>query len=88
MYKKTISYVFQSNHNSATSPPALLTGFDSMDGKSVHLIILVAAGEKQHREYLKLLSNIMSILKNDKVKEDIINSSSAEEVLKILKENS
>jgi fructose PTS system EIIBC or EIIC component len=29
--------------------------FDSMDGKPVHLIILVAAGEKQHKEYLRLL---------------------------------
>ena len=59
--------------------------FDSMDGQPVHLIILVAAGETQHKEYLRLLSNIMSIIKNEKIKESIIQSKSPEEVYEILK---
>ncbi len=59
--------------------------FDSMDGEPVHLVILVAAGEKQHKEYLRLLSNIMSIIKKDTVKDSIINSSTSEEVLDILR---
>ncbi len=58
--------------------------FDSMDGEAVHLMILVAAGEKQHKEYLRLLSNIMSIIKKENVKEKIINASSSEVVLNIL----
>jgi mannitol/fructose-specific phosphotransferase system IIA component (Ntr-type) len=58
--------------------------FDSMDGEPVHLVILVAAGEKQHKEYLRLLSNIMSIIKKEDVKEKIINTPSSEEVLNIL----
>lgn len=58
--------------------------FDSMDGEAVHLMILVAAGEKQHKEYLRLLSNIMSIIKKENVKEKIISAQSSEEVLKIL----
>jgi mannitol/fructose-specific phosphotransferase system IIA component (Ntr-type) len=59
--------------------------FDSMDGEPVHLVILVAAGEKQHKEYLRLLSNIMSIIKKENVKDNIINSPSSEEVLNILR---
>lgn len=57
--------------------------FDSMDGEPVHLIILVAAGEKQHKEYLRLLSNIMTILKKENIKEKIINSESPEEIVKL-----
>jgi mannitol/fructose-specific phosphotransferase system IIA component (Ntr-type) len=59
--------------------------FDSMDGEPVHLVILVAAGEKQHKEYLRLLSNIMAIIKKENVKDNIINSPSNEEVLNILR---
>lgn len=57
--------------------------FDSIDGEPVHVIIMVAAGERQHKKYLKLLSNIMSILKNEKIKEKIINSQSEDEIMKI-----
>jgi len=59
--------------------------FDSMDGFPVHLIILVVAGEKQHKEYLRLLSQVMAILKHDNVKENIISSDSPEEIIEILK---
>jgi|SRR5208337_510758 len=62
--------------------------FDSMDGEPVHLVILVIAGERQHKDYLRLLSNVMSIIKKDDVKERIVNSPSSEEVLAILKEHS
>ena len=58
--------------------------FDSMDGEPVYLVILVAAGERQHKEYLRLLSNIMAVLKKESVKDQIINSDSSEEILNIL----
>lgn len=60
--------------------------FNSLDGKPVHLVILVAAGERQHKEYLRLLSNIIAILKNQKIKNKIINSSSTQEIMDILKD--
>jgi mannitol/fructose-specific phosphotransferase system IIA component (Ntr-type) len=58
--------------------------FDSIDGNPVNLIILTAAGEKQQREYLMLLSEIMKILKMDDVRENIIMSGSAEEIYDII----
>ena len=51
--------------------------FDSIDGQPVNLIILVAAGEKQHKDYLKLLASIMSLLKKPEVRQMIIESKSA-----------
>lgn len=57
--------------------------FDSMDGQPVKLIILVIAGEKQHKDYLRLLSNIMAILKKEPVKEKIIKTGSPEEIIEI-----
>ena len=59
--------------------------FDSIDSQPAHLIILVAAGEKQHKEYLRLLSSIMTILKKENVKERIIESNDNEEILALLK---
>jgi mannitol/fructose-specific phosphotransferase system IIA component (Ntr-type) len=58
--------------------------FDSMDGQPVHIIILVVAGEKQHVEYLKLLSSIIAFIKKDGIKERIIRISSGDEFLTML----
>ena len=58
--------------------------FDSIDGGDVHLIILIAAGDKEHKEYLRLLSGIMSVLKNEEHKKKIIESRSPGEILEIL----
>ena len=59
--------------------------FDSLDGNPVHLIILVAAGKSQHKDYLHLLSNIMKILKNKKAKDKIVNAPTPQELLDIIK---
>jgi PTS system nitrogen regulatory IIA component len=59
--------------------------FDSMDGKPVYLIILVAAGEDQHKQYLSIMSSIMTLLKDEITKEKIINSESTEEIFEIIK---
>lgn len=61
--------------------------FDSMDGNPVNLIILVAAGEKQHKDYLALLSNIMAFLKDTVIKEKIINGKTSDDILKIFEDN-
>ncbi len=57
--------------------------FDSIDGKPVYLIVLVAAGERQHKEYLKLLSNIMALLKNKKIRDKVIKSDSIKEIINL-----
>ncbi|MGQ9842277.1 MAG: PTS sugar transporter subunit IIA [Spirochaetota bacterium] len=59
--------------------------FNSIDGKPVHLVVLVAAGERQHKEYLKLLSKIMSVLKNDVIRNEIIQATSIKDIIEILR---
>lgn len=59
--------------------------FDSLDGNPTKLVILVAAGEKQHKDYLRLLSNIIAILKNEKTKNMLIDADSPEDIMKIIK---
>lgn len=59
--------------------------FDSMDGEPVYLIILVAAGDKQHKEYLRLLSNIMGVIKKENVKNNILSAKTAEEIIEQLR---
>ncbi|HOF35008.1 MAG TPA: PTS sugar transporter subunit IIA [Spirochaetota bacterium] len=58
--------------------------FDSMDGNPVHLVILVVAGEKQHKDYLSLLSNIMAFLKDPAIKDSVINAENPQQVFEIL----
>lgn len=59
--------------------------FNSIDGKPVHLVVLVAAGERQHKEYLKLLSKIMSVLKNDVIRNEMIQAKNTKEIIEILR---
>lgn len=58
--------------------------FQSMDGQPVHLVILVAAGEKQHKDYLRLLSRIMTILKDEAIRSRIIESNNPQKIFDIL----
>jgi PTS system fructose-specific IIC component len=58
--------------------------FDSIDGKPVHLIILVAAGDRQHKDYLTLLSRIMSILKDETRRYEIIHAANPAKIIEIL----
>ncbi len=59
--------------------------FNSIDGMPVHLVVLVAAGERQHKEYLKLLSKIMSILKNDTIRNEMIQVKNTKDIIEILR---
>ncbi|MEJ5361936.1 MAG: PTS sugar transporter subunit IIA [Spirochaetota bacterium] len=59
--------------------------FNSIDGNPVHLVVLVAAGERQHKEYLKLLSKIMSVLKNDTIRNEMIQAKSSKDIIEILR---
>jgi mannitol/fructose-specific phosphotransferase system IIA component (Ntr-type) len=58
--------------------------FDSIDGKPVHLLILVAAGDRQHKDYLTLLSKIMSILKDETRRSEIVKAGNAAKIIDIL----
>ena len=58
--------------------------YDSIDGIPVKIVIMIISGEKQHGEYLKLLAQIVDIIKKPMVIEELLSVSNAEEVIKIL----
>ena len=59
--------------------------FEAMDKKPAYLIILVAAGEMQHIEYLRLLSRIMNLLKKETAKERIMAAATVDQIIDIIK---
>ncbi len=58
--------------------------FDSLDGKPVHIIIMIAAPAHKHAEYLKLLAQIVLILKNPELRKKIIRSKNEDEIFELL----
>lgn len=59
--------------------------FDAMDRQPAYLIILVAAGDLQHMDYLRLLSRIMTLLKQEKTKEKMISATDTDQIIDIIK---
>lgn len=58
--------------------------YDSIDGTPVKIVIMIIAGEKQHKEYLKLLAQIVDIIKKPLVIDELLSASNVEEVIKLL----
>jgi len=58
--------------------------YESIDGTPVRLVIMIVAGERQHKEYLKLLSQIVKILKKNSRIEHLLEARNADEVIGLL----
>jgi nitrogen PTS system EIIA component len=58
--------------------------YESLDGTPVRLVIMIIAGEKQHQEYLKLLSQIVKILKKNSRIHHLLDARNADEVIGLL----
>lgn len=56
-----------------------LSDYESIDGKPVTLIFMIAAGKEQHAEYLKVLASISSKLKDEDLRNRLFYSGNAEE---------
>jgi PTS system nitrogen regulatory IIA component len=49
-----------------------LADYESLDGVPVHLIFMIAAGQYQHAEYLRLLSSLSLRFKSEKLRDALI----------------
>jgi PTS system nitrogen regulatory IIA component len=49
-----------------------ITDYESLDGKPVRIICMVAAGQNQHAEYIRALAAVSSRLKDPPVRESIL----------------
>jgi PTS system nitrogen regulatory IIA component len=51
-----------------------LVDYESLDGVPVRLIFMIAAGQHQHAEYLRLLSSLSLRLKSEKLRDALISA--------------
>jgi len=61
--------------------------YKALDDQKVNIIIMIAAPEGTHREYLRILAKIALLLKNDSIRESIINAQSPHDIYNILKDH-
>ena len=48
--------------------------YESLDNAPVHLIFMIAAGKDQHKQYLRLLSAVSARLKDDGIRQALMNA--------------
>lgn len=57
-----------------------LSDYASIDNKPVHLVAMIAAGEEQHEEYIRMLAQVVETLKDEKRREAILQAETPEQV--------
>ncbi len=61
--------------------------FESLDGKPVNIVIMIAGPEGQNEEYLRILARFTNVLKSEQTRTRIIDAKKPEQVLAILGES-
>ncbi len=59
--------------------------FNSLDGKLVHLIFMIASPLDTKKEYLQVLARIARLCKNEKIKESLLKAKDKGEILGFIK---
>jgi fructose-specific phosphotransferase system IIA component len=57
--------------------------FDSLDGKPVHIVVMIGASEEQKDDYIKVLAKVISLLKKEHIRERIMKAQSPEQIMSI-----
>jgi mannitol/fructose-specific phosphotransferase system IIA component (Ntr-type) len=58
--------------------------YDAIDGKPVHLVVMIGAAEQQRSTYIKLLAELISLLKDEKNREHLIAAKGPKDVVALL----
>lgn len=64
-----------------------LADYESIDGEAVRLVVMIVAGKGKHREYIRLLADIVSFLKKGDMMTRILNAQTPEEIHDVIIEN-
>ena len=59
--------------------------FESMDGKPVHLIFMIACNSDIAKEYLQVLARIARLCKNDKMRGGLVKARDGKEIIGLIK---
>ncbi|MFC1569759.1 PTS sugar transporter subunit IIA [bacterium] len=57
--------------------------WESLDGQPVHIVFLIAGSDDQHDQYLRTLSKIVLVLKNQSRREKIIAAENVETIIQL-----
>lgn len=60
--------------------------FNSIDGKPTHLVILLVTPKNKTKMHIKTLAEIAKLLNHEESRKRLVNASSAEETLRIIRE--
>ena len=60
--------------------------FESLDGKPVKLLVMIAAPEGEQDNYLRLLARIVSIFKNENFLNQVLTATNPSEILSLFKD--
>lgn len=58
--------------------------YASLDGQPARIVFMIAAGSKQHSEYLRVLAHLTEFLKNDLIRESLLNATKPSEFYDVL----
>jgi len=61
-----------------------ITDYETIDGVPVKIVVMIVAGEKQHKLYIKFLSLIVSKLKDREIREQLIEAKNEKDIYRIL----
>lgn len=61
-----------------------ITDYQSLDGIPVRLIFMIAAGQNQHAEYLRLLSSLCSRFKSEQLRNELMSATDTATFYQIL----
>jgi len=58
--------------------------YESLDGRPVHIVLLIGAPAGQHEAYIRLLAVVTETLKDEKLRETILAAETPEEIYSLL----
>ena len=58
--------------------------YEALDGLPVRIIVMIVAGRDQHAQYIKMLSRVAKILKDGRVREELLQARTAGDLYRII----
>ena len=65
--------------------PEGVTDYESLDEQTIKIVVMIVVAKDHHREYIRLLSIIMSRLKDENVREQLIAAKDSDTIASILR---
>ena len=61
-----------------------ISGYETLDNRPVRIVFMVAAGAKQHAEYLSLMSTLSSMIKDEEFRDSLLRLPSPPEIYRMM----